>query len=209
MRLKSLSRGFLPVLLLLLAACTDENDCGDVGGNSYTNITGLTGSAVHFNNAGYYGFETLKDSSAVMYGNFGLRLLPEVEYYALQKQKMPKGSWFSAAYACSPMPPRPSEKIADITVFSHADYVQGSSSKVLAAGDTLNSVFEIYDYYSGRIVGLPDFLADDDLMASEEGFVLRPAVAVASPQLHQFTVHYRLTNGEFYTYKAAPITLTP
>ena len=47
------------------------------------------------------------------------------------------------------------------------------------------------------------------LKASSQGFALRPSVAVAAAQQHQFTVHYHLTNGEFYTYQAPAVTLIP
>ncbi len=193
--------------LLMLFACKNDG-CGDLGGITYSNITSLTGSIVSFEDNSYSSYDTLEDKAEVPFYSFGLRLSPVAEYYSLRKEA-PKGSWLSAAYACSPLPPQPTEDIADIAVFSNADYTQGSSSKVIAAGDTLNSIFEIYDYASGRIVGLPDFLIDEQMKASYQGFALRLSVAVAAIQQHQFIVHYHLTNGEFYTYQASAVTLIP
>lgn len=192
--------------LCTLISCYDD-DCGDFKVSNY-HINGLSGINIRLDNENYYVYDTLSNHASISNKHYGIHILPQTAYVAMQETTQSR-YWYNIAYACSPVPPQPTEEIADIAIFSNANFVQASSSKVLAAGDTLNSVFEIYDYYSGRIVGLPDFLVDDDLAASEDGFVLRPTVAVASPQLHQFTVHYRLTNGEFYTYEAPPVTLIP
>lgn len=197
----------LLAVLMSLAAC-NHDDCGGLGGATYIDITSIAGSLVYFPDSEGYDADTLDTSLSIPYDQLGLRVSPQSTYFSA-RQATPKGSWFGTAYACSPALPQPSEEIAGITVFSDADYRQASSSKVIAAGDTLNPVFEIYDYYSGRIVGLPDFLVDDGLKASDQGFVLRPSVAVTTMQQHQFTVHYRLTNGEFYTYRFLAVTIIP
>ncbi len=196
------------LLSLLFGGSCQQNDCGR-GGPSHVNITGLTGANLLLETENYYSRDALPATTAVTYYNYGLQVTPQATYFSYQPQTKPRAGFFPAAYACSPVPPQPSEEIADIAVFSQADYRQANSTKVLAAGDTLNAVFEIYDYHSGRIVGLPDFLVDEKLAASETGFVLRPIVAPADPQAHQFTLHYRLTNGEFYTFTADSVTLTP
>lgn len=192
--------------LLLLIGCY-ENDCGS--NSSLTNITGLSGANYRLEGEGYAHPTALHEGVEVAYHQYALKLFPEVTYYAYQEKEGQNSGFFSAAYACSPPEPLPSEEIAAIAVFSNADYIQAKSAKVLVAGDTLNTVFEIYDYYSGRIVGLPDFLVDKGLKASEHGFILKPVSEPASIQAHQFTVHYRLTNGESYIFTAAPVVLTP
>lgn len=197
--------GWLSCLLLLMGCY--ENDCGET--SSFTNITGLSGVNLRLGGEGYFNTDTLDEGAEVEYHQYALKLFPEVTYYSYQEKEQQNPGFFSAAYGCSPLPPQPSEEIADIAIFSNVDYIQASSSKILAAGDTLNGIFEIYDYYSGRIVGLPDFLIDEDLKASDQGFILQPASAPASPQSHQLTVHYCLTNGEFYTFTAEPVVLTP
>lgn len=205
MKCSIVKAGWVPCLLMMLGCA--ETDCGE--GPGYINITGIQGKNVQFQGEGYTLMEPLSENSQILYSQYGLSVQPEATYYNVTVQVRPSFSFFSAAYACDPPTPQPSEEIADIAIVSSADYVQASSSKVLAAGDTLNSIFIIYDYHSGRIVGLPDFLIDVKLKASDAGFILRPSVAPASPQLHQFTVHYHLTNGEFYTFTADSVVLTP
>lgn len=205
MNSKILNLGWMSCLLLLIGCY--ENDCG--GSSSFVDITGLAGTNLQLNGDGYFNVDTLHGGAEVQAYHYGLKLSPEATYYSYQERKPNIPGLFPGAYACSPLPPQPSEEIADIAIFSTTDYVQANSSKVLAAGDTLNSIFNIYDYYSGRIVGLVDFLIDEELKASEQGFIVQPAVAPASPQIHQLTVHYRLTNGEFYTLTAEPVVLTP
>ncbi len=207
MKLIAKASSLLLFLLLFNWRC-QPYDCGGFT-ESYVNITGLTGVNLLLKNDNYYSPDTLTSVQAIQYSYYGISIRPQATYYSHQPETKPHAGFFPAAYACSPPAPQPSEEIAAIAVFSNADYTQASSTKVLAAGDTLNAIFEIYDYHSGRIVGLPDFLVDEKLAASESGFVLRPVVAPADTQTQQFTLHYRLTNGEFYTFTADSVTLMP
>ncbi len=197
-------------LLLIMPWGCNTDDCGDLsGGPGYYNITGFAVANVRLLEGGYSVEENITANSSIPYHRYGLSLQPVVEYVSMQKERKPSLNIFPAAYACSPAPPQPTEKIADIAIFSNADYVQANSTKVIAAGDTLNAVFNIYDRYSGRIVGLPDFLVDENVMASDEWIIFQPSSPPAEAQTHEFTVHYRLENGEFYNITARPIILTP
>jgi hypothetical protein len=192
----------LTILLLLNIGCLDDGtDCGSAP--QYIDIQGISGDNVAIGNS-FSDFITIGSGITLTYSEFGIRAIPEVTY---QSQAALKGGF--RAYACSPPPPQPTEEIAEIAVFSLADYAQASSSKVFAAGDTLNALFKIYDSYSGRIVGLPDFLVDDDLAAANQPFTLQLTAAPQESTEHQFTVHYRLENGEFYEFTTDPITIVP
>lgn len=198
--------GVLSLMGMLWGCNTD--DCGDLSGPQYFDVTEISMTNVRLIENGYSIEENLTANAAVLYHRFGLHLMPVVDYVSMEN-KNPNAGFFPAAYACSPIPPQPTEEIADIAIFSNADYVQDNSTRVIAAGDTLNALFNIYDRYSGRIVGLPDFLVDEHLKASDEGLILQPAVMPAAEQTHEFTVHYRLTNNEFYSVTGLPIKLTP
>ncbi|MDF9800689.1 hypothetical protein OKW21_005952 [Catalinimonas alkaloidigena] len=200
-------RGALSLLLILPWSCNTD-DCGDLGGTQYYQITDITLANVRLIEGGYSIEENIPAQTAIAYNRYGLNLMPLSEESDQPSQNLTAG-FFPAAYACSPVSPQPTEEIADIAVFSDADYVQAGSSKVIAAGDTLNSIFKIYDFYSGRIVGLTDFLIDDGLLASNDPIILQPASEPEYAQKHAFTVHYRLTNGEFYSMTAQTVTLTP
>lgn len=204
---KCIILGVLSALLVMPWGCNTD-DCGDLGGPQYFDITNIAITNVRLVEDGYSIEENLAANSSIPYQRFGLHLIPAVNYVSMENPQ-PGSGLFPAAYACSPAPPQPTEEIADIAIFSNADYVQANSTKVIAAGDTLNAVFNIYDRYSGRIVGLPDFLVDEHLKASDEGFILQPAVKPAVGQLHAFTVHYRLTNNEFYSVTTMPVSLIP
>lgn len=195
----------LSTALIIPWSCV-EDDCGGLQ-NQKINTVGITVNNTLLLEGGYSIEKQLVAEEKVSYKRFGLQVLPEVAYLSMVKDKL-KSSFISAAYACSPMSVS-TEEIQDIAIFSDEDYIQKNSQKVVVAGDTLNSLFNIYDYNSGRIVGLPDFLIDKGLEASEEGFILQPAVAPEQEQKHEFTIHYRLTNGEFYEVSAEAIILQP
>lgn len=200
-------RALFTLLLTLPLGCDLGGGCGDAE-QRFTDITGLEGRHVRLIKDGYTIIEELSEGSAVEYDRYGIFAIPSWELIS-QHSGGGKRIWFPAAYACSPPPPQPSEFIADIAIFSDTDYAQAGSSHVISAGDTLNAVFTIYDYYSGRIVGLPDFLMDEGLAAADQGFILQPSSAPAEAQQHAFTVHYRLENGESYEMNLPPIELQP
>lgn len=197
----------LSIMLIMPWGC-DTNDCGDLGETQYYQITDIALANVRLIEGGYSIEENIAAQTEITYDRYGIHLMPLSEKTERLSQKLSAG-FFHSAYACSPEPPQPTEEIADIAIFSNADYVQANSSKVLAAGDTLNSIFNIYDFYSGRIVGLNDFLIDENLEASNEGIILQPSSAPAQAQSHEFTVHYRLENGEFYSMTGQAISLLP
>ena len=192
----------ITILLLNISCLDDGTDCGPLG-NQSLDIVGISGTNVAIGNS-FSDFITIGSGITLTYSEFGIRAIPEATY---QNQAALEGGF--QAYACSPAPPQPTEEIAEIAVFSSADYVQASSNKVFTAGDTLNTLFKIYDTYSGRIVGLPDFLVEDDLVAADEPFTLQLTVTPQESTEHQFTVHYRLENGEFYQFTTDPITIVP
>jgi hypothetical protein len=195
----------LLILLLLPWGCSFD-DCGDFT-RRYVDITGLEGSNVLLLEGGYSIVEDLSPGTEVIYHQYGINLLPR----AVFPESLTRAgfSFTPGAYACSPPTPQPSEQISDLAIFSDADYMQAGSNRSISAGDTLNAVFNIYDYYSGRIVGLPDFLMDEDIAASEQGIILQPSAAPGVAQNHRFTVHYRLSNGEFYELSLPEVRLLP
>lgn len=203
MQMKDIIRISLTMLLILNVGCFDGDDCGSFK-EQLIDVEGISGANVALGNS-YSNFITLGERATVVYTEFGIRATPEATYRSETAQVT--GGF--QAYACSPAAPQPSEEIADIAVFSTADYTQATSSKVIAAGDTLNSIIKIYEPYSGRIVGLPDLLVDEDLMASDDPFTLQLVSAPREATEHQFTVHYRLTNGEFYQFTTKPVVIIP
>ncbi len=194
----------LIVLLLLNISCLDDGtDCGS-SGSQYIDVQGVSGTNVAIGNS-FSDFDTLSVGASVGFANFGIRVTPEVVFS--NEATASKGGF--QAFACSPVPPQPTEEIAEIAVFSSADYSQSSSDKVFLARDTLNSIVKIYDPYSGRIVGLPDFFVEDDIVASDQPITLQLISAPLAVTEQQFTVHYRLENGEFYQFTTELIKITP
>lgn len=191
------------MLLVLNVGCFGGTDCGPFS-EQYLDVVGLGGNGVLIGR-NYSDFTILEAGASVTYSDLGIRAEPEA-VYGTGTASLSGGF---LAYACSPIPPQPSEEIVDIAVFSSADYAQAASDKVFPAGDTLNAIIKIYDTYSGRIVGLPDFLVDDELMASDEPFTLQLEAAPREAEEHRFTVHYRLNNGEFYQFSTPEIMVTP
>nr|WKN38507.1 hypothetical protein K4G66_07300 [Tunicatimonas sp. TK19036] len=201
--MKDVLRVSLTLLLLLNVGCSGGDDCGSFK-EQFVDIEGLTGANVALGGS-YSNFVELGEGATVAYTEFGIRAMPETTY----RSETAEVSGGFQAFACSPPAPQPSEEIADIAVFSSSPYAQASSSKVFAAGDTLNSIIKIYEPYSGRIVGLPDLFMDENLMASDYPFTLQLVSEPREAAEHQFTVHYRLTNGEFYQFTTDAITITP
>lgn len=198
--------GILTCMMVMPLGC-EFNECGDFE-QTYVNIQGLKAGNVRLLEDGFSVMENLEADARIEYDLYGMQLLPQAAE-VLYDEVARAGGFVPVAYACSPPPPQPSEEIADIAIFSDANYVQANSDRVMVAGDKLNTLFTIYDLHSGRIVGLPDFLIDNDLGASDQGIFLRPAVAPAEAQTHTFTVHYRLENGEFYEITLPPVVLLP
>ena len=81
---------------------------------------------------GYRNAETLPDSAGVSFDQYALAIYPTTE--VISKVNAPALGGMSAAYACSPPHPEPSELVVDIAVFSNTDFQQASSGKVLVAG---------------------------------------------------------------------------
>jgi len=198
--------GLLTSLMVVPWGC-ELYECGDTE-QTYLNIQGIEASNVRLLEDGFSVMERLEPETRIEYHLYGIQLSPQAEEVFRDKIASTSG-FVSSAFACSPPTPQPSEEIAEIVIFSDANYIQANSNRIIAAGDTLNALFTIYDTYSGRIVGLPDFLVDDDLGASNQGIFLRPEVAPANPQTHTFTVHYRLENGEFYETALPPVVVLP
>lgn len=188
-------------------SCDSGDDCGPFPATFY-DVTGLTGQNMQLNDRGYRNAETLPDNAEVSFDEYALAVYPTTEVISMEATHSSKGGF--VAYACSPPLPEPSELVTEIAVFSNADFSQANSSKVLAAGDTLNSLFQIADFYSGKISGLTTFLErEKEIGATDEGFFL---ILLSEPKVattHQFTVHYRLDNGEFYSFTGAPVTVVP
>jgi hypothetical protein len=186
--------------------CELGDDCGPFP-TTYYDITGLTGQNKQLNDRGYRNAEMLPDGAEVRFDQYALAIYPATEVISKRNTPALGGS---SAYACSPPNPEPSELVEDIAVFSDADFQQASSSKVLAAGDTLNGLFQIADFYSGKITGLTTFLErEEEIAATAEGFFLILLAQPTEAATHRFTVHYRLDNGEFYSYTAAPVAILP
>ncbi|WKN41855.1 hypothetical protein [Tunicatimonas pelagia] len=194
----------LTLLLLLNFGCFDDGiDCGSAVPR-YLDVEGLTGQNIVIDSL-FANFDTLAEGATVSYADFGIRVTPEVTF--TDEIAVSEGGF--QAFACDPVLPQPSEEIAEIVVFSSADYSQAASDKVFLAGDTLNSIIKIYDLYSGRIVSLPDFFVEDDIAASDQPITLQLTSAPTVATEQQFTVHYRLENGEFYQVTTDPVTILP
>jgi hypothetical protein len=183
------------------------DDCGPFP-TTYYDITGLTSQNKQLNDRGYRNAETLPDSAEVSFDQYALAIYPATEVISRANPSALGGSF--AAYACSPPQPEPSELVEEIAIFSDTDFQQASSDKVLAAGDTLNGLFQIADFYSGKITGLTTFLErEKEIAATGEGFFLILLSQPKEAATHRFTLHYRLDNGEFYSFTAAPVTILP
>lgn len=192
------------LLIFLFPVGCNDDDCGsDVP--RYLDVTKLTGRSVQLLTDNYHDVDSLAAQARVSFEQYALQLFPTVEF--TNQRAEVTGRWGSAAYACDPVPPQPFESVVDIAVFSNAAYQQASSD-VIAAGERLNSIVKIYDYYRDRIVGLPDFLMDRQF-ASDFGFLLQFTTAPAQATTHAFTVRYVLDNGERYEFNAPPVTITP
>lgn len=192
------------VTLMLPVGCSKTDDCGSAP--SYINIIGITGQNVRLSGDSYRNEEPLPDEASVSFATYALRIIPTAEY-TNQRAEM-SGRWGNTVYACSPALPEPTDTVADIAVFSNTAYQQANSSKVIAPGERLNNIVKIYDRWSGRITGLPDFLLDERL-ASDYGFLLQFTAAPAEEATHTFTVRYELNSGETYEFTAPPVTLAP
>jgi hypothetical protein len=198
--------GILTGLMVVPWGC-ELYECGDTE-QIYLDIQAIEAKNVRLLEDGFSVTKSLEPESRIVYNIYGIQLLPQAMEVFRDKIACTAG-FVSSAYACSPPTPQPSEEIAEITIFSDANFSQANSNRMITAGDTLNTLFTIYDTYSGRIVGLPDFLVDDDLGASNQGIFLRLEVAPAEPQTHNFAVHYRLKNGEFYESTLPPVVVLP
>ena len=187
--------------------CEWGDNCGPFS-TTYYDVTGLTGQNKQLNDQGYRNAEILPDSGEVSFDQYALAIYPATE--VISRVSTPAFGGSSAAYACSPPQPEPSELVEEIAIFSDIDFQQASSDKVLAAGDTLNGLFQIADFYSGKITGLTTFLErEKEIAATDEGFFLILLSQPKEATTHRFTVHYRLDNGEFYSFTAAPVTVLP
>jgi hypothetical protein len=188
--------------------CEVGDDCGPFP-TTYYDVTGFTGQNKKLNEQGYRNAESLPDNAEVSFAQFALAIYPTTEVIS-SSGNTPALGGVSTAYACSPPNPEPSERVRDIAVFSDTDFGQAASDKVLMAGDTLNGLFQIADFYSGKITGLTTFLnQEEEIAATGEGFFLILLTQPKEATTHQFTVHYRLDNDEFYTFTAPPVTVLP
>ncbi|HYC85955.1 MAG TPA: hypothetical protein VEB86_12075 [Chryseosolibacter sp.] len=134
------------------------------------------------------------ESVAAAYVGFSFR--PDVTYLS-----MAGGSGMNA-YACSPLPNRPTQLIHRIRIRSTNDFI--SDNATIQAGMLLNSVFTNYEN---------QFVFEDDLVtgtvpASESGFVLILSEPVATTQTHAFSFEVTLSDSSKFELTSHPITIT-
>lgn len=205
--MKLLKLTFLLVFLLPIGCNVDDDlDCGN-GSPPYANITGLTGQNVRLLDDRYRNKASLTDDEVVSFEEYALEVSPTAEYTDDRRAET-SGSWIGAAYACSPVPFVPTEKVTDLAVFSNNPYEQANGDEAIAPGERLNDIIEIYDQWNGYVTGLPEFIPRENF-AYEAGFLLQFTAAPAREITHTFTVRYELDNGETYEFTAPPVTITP
>ena len=195
-------------LIARIISCWPTDDCS--GGEEYRySISGITGANVR-PIEGKNLYDTLDGGESIADGQYALLVTPQTEKYVTENT-VNLGSWLSTAYACEPAI-IPMDMIRSIRIQSDANYIL--STKTIAAGNTLDSLFDIgfAGYYDApsSFKNLSEY--NTELSSSEAydyRFLLEINTAPILPQTHQFTVHYELTNGMVYRFTSNPITLLP
>ncbi|SDL81819.1 hypothetical protein SAMN05421823_108188 [Catalinimonas alkaloidigena] len=202
-----MKKGIFCTGLLLLLGCAlmvgcDGMNCGS-GTSTYPDVQGVSGMPVRLElvNGTLSTIETaVRDT--LRFDVMGLQLTTEKRWLSLRKKAAT--SILPIAYACDPVPPEFRERLAGVYVFSDTDYDAFSP-----AGDTLNPVFDVmftsFAEENLRPTDLTTFLASQPLV--KDVLYLRPKSPPAHAGTHRFTVHFYLTNGEFYEVVLDPVTI--
>ena len=196
------------VLLLLTAvflgavvSCFPDDGCG---GPIRYGIDGIAVAPVRFTE-GQFLEDTLAPGDTVVYHQYALLISPVADPTAQIAPSV--GSWLSQAYACDPAVV-PTDRLARVTVLSDNDFI-ASDGRTIEAGDTLAAYFDRRDEYGSVAEKLVDYNDRLPAPAKEYPFAIVLTETPAGPQIHQFTVSYRLVDGKSYNFTSDPVTITP
>ncbi len=201
-------------LLLFVASCCWQGGCCRGGTVHYFDVTNTSAQNVErIEGAELTPGSTLPDQSVVTFDQFLIFLELEIEVFS-SIQNEPQNhlgfSFINTAYACSPLPIgiQPTEEVDQILVFSNADFT--TSTDIRPAGDTLNDLFIIGGFLENpQIFNLEVYNEESEDKETQVEYFIGLENPVLSPQTHQFTVHYYLTNGEFYAATTESVEITP
>ncbi|MBC8051628.1 MAG: hypothetical protein H7Y13_01035 [Sphingobacteriaceae bacterium] len=195
MKLKSL---ILLAALIIGGGCSC--DCEDYP--NYYDVTGINADTHIL--AKRLGNQTeseylLAINEKVDYDKLIIRLKPSMTYYG-ERRKSRGFSFVNSAYACKCSEGYPGwmgskEQLSEIKIYSDTAFNPGGHSS-----DLLNQYFEIADMTGDTY---DKFFDIDALLATKPlislSIRLRLKAKPTGSLNHKFTIHYKLTNGEFYT----------
>lgn len=179
--------------------------CSDhCGGPLYYGIGNITGIPVIFTE-GQPLEDTVAKAATLPYHQYALLITTVPDY---RTQSTPSGGgWFQRAYACDPAVV-PTDELAAIVVTSDTDFTATDGQRI-KADTSLTPFFETRSEYGIATDYVASYVNDLPAPAKEFRFALVLARAPAEPQLHQFTVHYQLTDGRAFSVTLPPVTITP
>lgn len=124
-------------LMLFLAACSDDVECG--GFDSKFGILGFSITESKFEDeSNLFNAIPITDADTVTYDSLYLNMNASIQTFSQNT----KGSFFSAAYACSPITPEPVDTVTNIQVFS----VEQTSVTTFDIVEDLTDQFDIISF---------------------------------------------------------------
>ena len=189
-------------IMLFLAACSDDVECN--GFDSKFGILGFSITESKFENENnLFNAIPITNSDTISYDSIYLNMNASIQTFSQNT----KGSFFSAAYACSPISPIPVDTVANIQVFS-VEQTNVTSFDIL---EDLTDQFDVISFteiegFSDRIT-LTEFNSIKRLAGSS--YFLFPTWQPDSVTKIGFRVVVNFTDGDSFEASSKIIALAP
>ena len=147
---------WLVLVALQVPIACDPDDCGDLTPR-YSTITSMSATIGMQENATLT-FDNLPDTLAAESTVVSVRVDTVIYFSTIHPTY---GSW-GAAFACSPVPPQPTQRISGIEIIASRSLVVGGAD--YPSGEDLSSLFLVVNYSCGSTTqcGISDFIRDQN-----------------------------------------------
>jgi len=190
-------------LLLMVGGCVADDECG----GNFDSRFGITGFSItesrNPDEANLFNIIDVNENDTVRFDSLHLEMRASFQVIAAKK----KGSFFNAAYACSPLPPTPIDTVANIQVFT-------LEQTGVISFDTLEEVTDQFDVIAfteeggfGSRVALSEF--NTGINPAGTSYFLFPTVEPDSVVNIGYKIVVNFTDGDSFDASSKFLYISP
>ncbi len=190
-RIAVLLVGYFVFSILASVSC---EPCGGEAGRY--RMQGLTAEGVLIDTTGGYHYSSVTAGDTIPYGNFGILLDADLEFFYVQGTP-PALELLSAAYACSPALPTTTESLKDMRIYANADF-----DSLHPAGTNLADVFDVFSYTDFKRIKLSEYLSRYPSVPYGGEWILLLRTPPDSARKFVFTIKTEQFGGKYTSFQA-------